>query len=109
MIHINEINAKGKLINVKIGANNHLYANCVIGRTPQLLGMDENSPMGGLVIGDNNVIILGLDAKNSAILNPPEVEEQEEEEVMELEEEPEPEPETAPVKNSEEVEPLDFS
>jgi UDP-N-acetylglucosamine acyltransferase len=42
--------------NVQIGKNNSLYANCAIGRNPQLLGMDEKSKIGGLVIGDNNII-----------------------------------------------------
>jgi UDP-N-acetylglucosamine acyltransferase len=42
--------------NVQIGKNNRLYANCTLGRSPQLLGIDENTQVGGLVIGDNNVI-----------------------------------------------------
>jgi UDP-N-acetylglucosamine acyltransferase len=42
--------------NVQIGKNNSFYANCAIGRNPQLLGMDEKSEIGGLVIGDNNFI-----------------------------------------------------
>ena len=42
--------------NVTIGKNNQLCANCVIGRTPQLLGVDMDSPVGNLVIGDDNVI-----------------------------------------------------
>ena len=41
---------------VRLGKNNRLYANCVIGRPPQLLGLDETKELGGLVIGDNNVI-----------------------------------------------------
>lgn len=42
--------------NVVIGENNQLYANCAIGRPPQLLGFDPNTPVGGLKIGNNNVI-----------------------------------------------------
>ena len=42
--------------NVKIGANCQLYANCVIGRPPQLLGLDPSRKLGGLRIGDNNII-----------------------------------------------------
>jgi len=42
--------------NVKIGRNNHLFANCVIGGRPQLLGLDPDEPIGGLVIGDGNII-----------------------------------------------------
>ncbi len=41
---------------VTIGSGNHLFPNCVIGCSPQLLGMDPNKKLGGLVIGDNNVI-----------------------------------------------------
>ncbi len=42
--------------NVQIGKNNRLYANCVLGRSPQLLGINENTEVGDLVIGDNNTI-----------------------------------------------------
>ena len=42
--------------NVKIGENNRLFANCVIGRPPQLLGLDPEKKLGTLEIGDNNVI-----------------------------------------------------
>ncbi len=42
--------------NVKIGSGNQLYPNCVIGRPPQLLGLKPDRKIGGLVIGDNNVI-----------------------------------------------------
>ncbi len=42
--------------NVKMGRNNQLYANCVIGRPPQLLGLDGEAEIGGLEIGDNNII-----------------------------------------------------
>lgn len=42
--------------NVKIGKQNQFYSCCVIGRTPQLLGLGPDSPVGGLEIGDNNII-----------------------------------------------------
>lgn len=42
--------------NVTIGKKNRLFANCVIGRMPQLLGLDPDGQIGGLVIGDNNTI-----------------------------------------------------
>lgn len=42
--------------NVKIGRNNQLYASCVIGRPPQLLGLDPDTEIGALEIGDNNII-----------------------------------------------------
>jgi len=41
--------------NVKIGRRNRLYANCVIGGPPQLLGL-EPGRQGGLQIGDDNII-----------------------------------------------------
>lgn len=41
---------------VTIGAGNHIFPNAVIGCSPQLLGMDPNKKLGGLSIGDNNVI-----------------------------------------------------
>ncbi len=41
---------------VRIGRENRLYPNCVIGCCPQVLGMDQNSRMGGIVIGDRNAI-----------------------------------------------------
>ena len=41
---------------VKIGRNNHLFSSCVGGGLPQLLGVDNNAQIGGLVIGDNNII-----------------------------------------------------
>jgi len=41
---------------VKIGRNNHLFANCAIGGLPQLLGLNADSEIGGLVVGDNNTI-----------------------------------------------------
>ena len=42
--------------NVKIGRNNRIFPCAVIGRPPQILGFDENTKFGGLVIGDNNTI-----------------------------------------------------
>jgi len=42
--------------NVKIGSQNHFFANCVIGGKPQILGLDQNKKLGGLDIGDRNVI-----------------------------------------------------
>ena len=42
--------------NVKIGRNNHFFANCVIGGRPQILGLSADARMGGLSIGDNNTI-----------------------------------------------------
>ena len=41
---------------VKIGKNNEFFPNCVIGGKPQLLGLDPDKKLGGLVIGDGNVI-----------------------------------------------------
>ena len=41
---------------VTIGENNHFFANCVIGGMPQVLGLGVDDEIGGLVIGDNNVI-----------------------------------------------------
>jgi UDP-N-acetylglucosamine acyltransferase len=41
---------------VTIGSGNHLFANCVIGGTPQILDLSLDCEMGGLVIGDNNII-----------------------------------------------------
>jgi UDP-N-acetylglucosamine acyltransferase len=42
--------------NVKIGKCNQLYANCAIGRPPQLLGLSPDTEVGGLEIGDRNII-----------------------------------------------------
>lgn len=42
--------------NVITGKKNHFFPNAVIGMEPQLLGLDPDKPIGGLVIGDNNVI-----------------------------------------------------
>jgi len=41
---------------VRIGSGNHLFPHCAIGCSPQLLGIDPSKKLGGLVIGDNNVI-----------------------------------------------------
>jgi len=40
---------------VKIGNNNHFFANCVIGCSPQTLSLTPDSKIGGLVIGDRNI------------------------------------------------------
>ena len=42
--------------NVAIGGNNHLFANCSIGGWPQMLGLNSDAEIGGLLIGDNNTI-----------------------------------------------------
>ena len=42
--------------NVKVGKGNRFYANCVIGRPPQLLGLTADTEYGTLEIGDDNVI-----------------------------------------------------
>jgi UDP-N-acetylglucosamine acyltransferase len=42
--------------NVRIGENNHLFHHCVIGTAPQVLSMGPDSPIGTLIIGDNNII-----------------------------------------------------
>jgi UDP-N-acetylglucosamine acyltransferase len=39
---------------VKIGENNHFFSNCVIGGRPQILGLDPEAEIGGLMIGDRN-------------------------------------------------------
>jgi UDP-N-acetylglucosamine acyltransferase len=41
---------------VGIGKNNRFFPNCSIGGQPQMLGLDADSKIGGLVIGDNNTI-----------------------------------------------------
>ena len=41
---------------VKIGKVNQLFANCVVGGRPQILGSDDNTAIGGLVVGDGNTI-----------------------------------------------------
>jgi UDP-N-acetylglucosamine acyltransferase len=42
--------------NVQIGKGNHLFPNCVIGGQPQILNLRPDAKLGGLIIGDNNVI-----------------------------------------------------
>jgi len=42
--------------NVEIGRNNHFFANCTIGGLPQILGLNPDTEIGGLLIGDNNTI-----------------------------------------------------
>ena len=41
---------------VKMGQGNHLYPHCAIGCCPQVLGMTPETSLGGLVIGDRNMI-----------------------------------------------------
>lgn len=41
---------------VKIGENNQIFANSVIGGMPQILGLKDDTRLGGLVIGDGNTI-----------------------------------------------------
>ena len=41
--------------NVRIGEGNHLFTNCAIGGQPQVLSLDSDTEVGGLLIGDNNV------------------------------------------------------
>lgn len=41
---------------VRIGENNHLFANCAIGGRPQILGLPQKQEIGGLIIGDRNII-----------------------------------------------------
>ena len=41
---------------VKIGQKNHFFASCVIGCQPQVLDMSSDAEIGGLVIGDDNII-----------------------------------------------------
>ncbi len=41
---------------VRLGKCNQLFSCCVLGRAPQLLGLDKEAPIGGLEIGDNNII-----------------------------------------------------
>ena len=40
--------------NVTVGENNRLFPGCVIGALPQLLGLDDSRPIGGLIIGNGN-------------------------------------------------------
>jgi UDP-N-acetylglucosamine acyltransferase len=42
--------------NTRIGSDNQLFAGCAIGGRPQVLALKADSPVGGLVIGNNNVI-----------------------------------------------------
>jgi UDP-N-acetylglucosamine acyltransferase len=42
--------------NVVIGKGNRLFANCAIGGRPQVLALKADAEIGGLVIGDNNII-----------------------------------------------------
>jgi UDP-N-acetylglucosamine acyltransferase len=42
--------------NVKVGQSNRIFAGAVIGRPPQILGLDDTTKTGGLQIGDNNII-----------------------------------------------------
>ncbi len=42
--------------NTVIGRHNRIFACAVIGRPPQILGLDDNTKIGGLTIGDNNII-----------------------------------------------------
>jgi UDP-N-acetylglucosamine acyltransferase len=42
--------------NAKIGRNNRFFPNSVIGAWPQTLGLTDESAIGGLVIGDGNVL-----------------------------------------------------
>jgi UDP-N-acetylglucosamine acyltransferase len=39
---------------VKIGTGNRFFPNCVMGGSPQILGLNEDTKVGKLVIGDNN-------------------------------------------------------
>jgi UDP-N-acetylglucosamine acyltransferase len=41
---------------VEIGQNNHFFPNCAIGGRPQLLSLKPEDEIGGLIIGDNNII-----------------------------------------------------
>jgi UDP-N-acetylglucosamine acyltransferase len=41
--------------NVRIGEDNHFFTNCAIGGQPQVLGLETDAELGGLIIGDNNV------------------------------------------------------
>ena len=41
---------------VKIGRKNQFFPNCVLGSRPQVLRLKPDSEIGGLVIGDGNVL-----------------------------------------------------
>ena len=45
---------------VRIGAGNRLFPNSVIGGPPQILGLRPDTKMGGLIIGDRNMIREGV-------------------------------------------------
>lgn len=42
--------------NTVMGKNNRVFAGAVVGRPPQILGFDDNTKIGGLTIGDSNII-----------------------------------------------------
>lgn len=42
--------------NTKVGRQNHIYPNAAIGCAPQILGLTPETSLGGLVIGDRNMI-----------------------------------------------------
>lgn len=42
--------------NTVLGKQNRVFSGAVIGRPPQILGFDENTKIGGLTIGDHNII-----------------------------------------------------
>lgn len=42
--------------NVRLGKSNRVLAGAVIGRPPQILGLNDDTKIGGLTIGDNNII-----------------------------------------------------
>ncbi|MHC4644239.1 MAG: acyl-ACP--UDP-N-acetylglucosamine O-acyltransferase [Planctomycetota bacterium] len=42
--------------NVRVGRDNRFFANCTIGGTPQILGLNPEARFGGLVVGDRNNI-----------------------------------------------------
>jgi UDP-N-acetylglucosamine acyltransferase len=42
--------------NVRIGKRNHFFPSCVIGGQPQILNLSPDAKLGGLTIGDNNII-----------------------------------------------------
>jgi UDP-N-acetylglucosamine acyltransferase len=46
--------------NVQLGSGNQLFPNSVIGGPPQVLGLRPDTKLGGLVIGDRNVIREGV-------------------------------------------------
>jgi UDP-N-acetylglucosamine acyltransferase len=41
---------------VVIGENNHIFANSIIGGKPQILGLEQDTKIGKLIIGNNNSI-----------------------------------------------------